>query len=235
MTKSNRQAAVDLHIHSSLSPCCDDDMTPNNIVNMALLNGLDAIAVTDHNSCDNVEAVIKAARGRLVVVPGMELQTSEEVHILCYFPDLDSLMSFQDRISAFYDGVENKPDLFGNQFIMNERDEVIGFRKQLLLASLNISIDEALQYARSLGGIVVPAHVDRPSYSIISQLGFIPEYMGFTLLEYSQKSSVENYISRKYKLITSSDAHSLGSILERKMIIPVEEITLEGIFNYLSS
>ncbi len=224
-----------MHIHSALSPCCDDDMTPNNIVNMALLNGLDAIAVTDHNSCDNVEAVIKAAGGRLVVIPGMELQTAEEVHLLCYFPHLDALMSFQDRIRGFYTGIENKPELFGNQLIMNERDEVIGIKEQLLLASLNLSIDEALHYARSLGGLVVPAHVDRPSYSIISQLGFIPEYMGFTLLEYSQKPLMENYDRSKYKLIISSDAHSLSSILDKKMIIPVEEITLEGILHYLSS
>src|SRR5690554_3641144 len=109
------EAAIDLHIHSALSPCSDDDMTPNNIVNMALICGLDAIAVTDHNSCDNVEAVIKAANGRIIVVPGLELQTIEEVHLLCYFQDLPSLYTFQEQINCLYDGIPNTPSIFGRQ------------------------------------------------------------------------------------------------------------------------
>ena len=94
--------AVDLHIHTALSPCADDDMTPNNIVNMALIKGLDAIAITDHNSCDNVEAVIKVAGDRLLVVPGMEVQTREEVHLLCYFDDLDKLIHFDGIIRRHF-------------------------------------------------------------------------------------------------------------------------------------
>ena len=111
------EAAIDLHIHSALSPCGDDDMTPNNIVNMAILNGLDAIAVTDHNSCDNVEAVMKSAGERILVIPGMEIQTREEVHLLCYFYDLYSLCSFRNQIESCYDGLANNPSFFGHQWI----------------------------------------------------------------------------------------------------------------------
>jgi PHP family Zn ribbon phosphoesterase len=228
------EAAIDLHIHSALSPCSDDDMTPNNIVNMALLCGLDAIAVTDHNSCDNVEAVMKAAGGRIVVIPGMELQTREEVHLLCYFRDLESLLSFQKELNSLYDGVPNTPSIFGNQLIMNERDQIIGEKKQSLLTSLEISFDDAVGLIRRYHGIPVPAHINRPSFSIISQLGFIPPALQLRLLEFSQNFpiSLQNYPG--FHFITSSDAHSLGYILDRKMLIQVEKINAESILQFLA-
>jgi len=229
-----KEAAVDLHIHSALSPCGDDDMTPNNIVNMALLNGLDAIAVTDHNSCDNVEAVIKAANGRIIVIPGMELQTKEEVHLLCYFQDLEALLSFQNLLTDYYDGIPNNPVFFGNQLIINEFDEIIGEKAQSLLSSLSISIDDAVNFVDSLHGAVIPAHINRPSYSIISQLGFIPPSLNLTLLEFSQNYYISFFDYPGYKFITSSDSHSLGNILDRKMFIPVESISKSNIFNYLT-
>jgi PHP family Zn ribbon phosphoesterase len=132
--------AIDLHIHSALSPCSDDDMTPNNIVNMAVLNGLDAIAITDHNSCDNVESVMKAAEGRIIVIPGMELQTIEEVHLLSYFTDLYSLLAFSEDLEQYYDGSPNRPEFFGHQLIMDEKDEIIGEKKQALIPFYLISI-----------------------------------------------------------------------------------------------
>ncbi|HOO13429.1 MAG TPA: PHP domain-containing protein, partial [Bacillota bacterium] len=117
---------LDLHIHSALSPCGDNDMTPNNIVNMALLKGLDAIAVTDHNSAENVEAVMKLGFEKgIVVVPGMEVQSKEEVHLLCYFSDLDRALGFQQRVYDNLEG-ENNPDYFGDQLIMDEMDRVVG-------------------------------------------------------------------------------------------------------------
>lgn len=225
--------AVDLHIHSALSPCADDDMTPNNIVNMALIKGLDAIAITDHNSCDNVEAVMQVAGDRLLVVPGMEVQTREEVHLLCYFDNLDKLNSFDDIIRAHFYKVINRPEVFGHQYIMNELDEVIGEREELLISSVDMAIDELVEKVRKYSGVVVPAHVDRPSYSILSQLGFIPPDLGFRMLEISQDYG---YLAAKYpqmSYIHSSDAHSLGQILERECFIDVADYSVAEVLNYL--
>ena len=228
------EIAVDLHIHSALSPCGDEDMTPNNIVNMALLNGLDVIAVTDHNSCDNVEAVIKAAGERLLVIPGMELQTKEEVHLLCYFQNLSSLYAFRDQMEVFYDGLPNSPTFFGRQWIMNEQDEITGEKEQALLTSLSISLDDLVTLIRQHNGIPVPAHINKPSYSIPSQLGFLPPNLGFTLLEFSQKYPISFHTYPNQNFIFSSDAHTLGQILERKMKVTVDELSFFGIFQGLT-
>jgi len=225
--------AVDLHIHSALSPCADDDMTPNNIVNMALIKGLDAIAITDHNSCDNVEAVMRVAGDRLLVVPGMEVQTREEVHLLCYFDNLDKLNSFDDIIRAHFYKVINRPEVFGHQYIMNELDEVVGERNELLISSINMSVDEVVEKVRKNSGVVVPAHVNRPSYSILSQLGFIPPELGFRMLEISQDYG---HLAERYsqmRCFHSSDAHSLGQILERECFIDICDYSVSEILNYL--
>jgi len=226
--------AVDLHIHSVLSPCADSDMTPNNIVNMALLKGLDAIAITDHNSCDNVGAAMKVAGDRLIIVPGMEVQTREEVHLLCYFSNMDKLLAFDELIRRSFPGIPNNPELFGKQQIMNELDEIIGERSEMLISSIDMSIDEVVEEVRRNSGIVVPAHVNRSSYSIISQLGFIPPELGFRMLEISQNSI--DYLAPEYLKMPyfySSDAHSLGQILERECFITVDNLSTTGILKFL--
>lgn len=228
------KVAIDLHIHSALSPCGDDDMTPNNIVNMAILNGLDAIAVTDHNSCDNVEAVMKVAEGRILVIPGMELQTREEVHLLSYFNDLSSLISFSNELLPFFDGLSNSPSFFGHQWIINELDEITGEMDQALLTSLSISLDDAVELIRRHKGIAVPAHVNKSSYSITSQLGFLPSYLNFRMLEYSQYHEMNFSDFPRCNFIFSSDAHSLGQILDRNMLISVDDLSIDGILEALS-
>lgn len=228
------KVAIDLHIHSALSPCGDDDMTPNNIVNMAILNGLDAIAVTDHNSCDNVEAVMKVAEGRILVIPGMELQTREEVHLLSYFNDLSSLISFSNELLPFFDGLSNSPSFFGHQWIINELDEITGEMDQALLTSLSISLDDAVELIRRHKGIAVPAHVNKSSYSITSQLGFLPSYLNFRMLEYSQYHEMNFSDFPRCNFIFSSDAHSLGQILDRNMLISVDDLSIDGILETLS-
>ncbi|NLC44288.1 MAG: PHP domain-containing protein [Clostridiales bacterium] len=228
------KVAIDLHIHSALSPCGDDDMTPNNIVNMAILNGLDAIAVTDHNSCDNVEAVMKVAEGRILVIPGMELQTREEVHLLSYFNDLSSLISFSNELLPFFDGLSNSPSFFGHQWIINELDEITGEMDQALLTSLSISLDDAVELIRRHKGIAVPAHVNKSSYSITSQLGFLPSYLNFRMLEYSQYHEMNFSDFPRCNFIFSSDAHSLGQILDRTMLISVDDLSIDGILEALS-
>ncbi|SHE96639.1 PHP domain-containing protein [Caloramator proteoclasticus] len=215
----------DFHIHTGLSPCADDDMTPNNIVNMAKIKELDVIAITDHNSCKNVEACLKVAeKVGMLVIPGMELQTKEEVHVLCLFKDLDSALCFQEFVYNRLPNIKNKPDIFGNQIIFNENDEIVGYEEKLLLNSADITIDEAFYRVKELGGQFIPAHIDKDTYSIISNLGFIPDYLDIKTLEYSSYEKINKLINSKllkntYILIKNSDAHNLGQISERENYI----------------
>ncbi|MGI6538620.1 MAG: PHP domain-containing protein [Caldicoprobacterales bacterium] len=225
--------AIDLHIHSALSPCSDDDMTPNNIVNMAVLNGLDAIAITDHNSCDNVESVMKAAEGRIIVIPGMELQTIEEVHMLSYFTDLYSLLAFSKDLEQYYDGSPNRPEFFGHQLIMDEKDEIIGEKKQSLITSLSLTFDKAVELIKEYKGLPVPAHINKPSYSVLSQLGFLPPDLGLLLIEYSRNHPMDFQKYPECNFFFSSDAHFLGHILGRNMTIFVESLTINGVLQGL--
>lgn len=211
----------DLHIHTALSPCADNDMTPNNIVNMALLKGLDVIAVTDHNSAMNVEAVYKVGLKKgLIVVPGIEVETKEEVHILCYFYNLQDCLKFGEIINNFMIKIKNNSTVFGNQFIINEEDEIIGEVDNLLISSSNLSINDVFEYMRDKG-VAVPAHVDRTSFGIISNLGFIPDMNNLKSIELSKNMKKEKFFSiypeyKKYNVISSSDAHYLGNISEKE-------------------
>lgn len=223
--------AVDLHIHSALSPCADDDMTPNNIVNMALIKGLDAIAITDHNSCHNVEATMRAAGSRTIVVPGMEVQTKEEAHLLCYFDEMDKLLDFGALIMSRLPDMANIPQLFGNQLIMDQGDQVIGEEGNMLISSVDLSIDEVLYEVTMRNGVLIPAHIDRPSYSIISQLGFVPDNLKGCMMEVSKDCGESAFDYPKERLIHSSDAHRLWEILEREVFISVNGLTIMDILN----
>ena len=229
--------AVDLHIHSALSPCAHEDMTPNNIVNMALIKGLDAIAVTDHNSCDNIRSVLAVAGDELVILPGMELQSMEEVHMLCYFADVTDLEDFEAFVvRSHLTDLKNNPQFFGRQLIMDESDEITGEREEMLISSLELSIEDVVMEVKKRGGVVVPAHIDRSSYSIISQLGFIPPEYDFNVLEISQ-NGLQTYVrddSDTVTYISSSDAHCLEDILERESFIYVEERSASGILQSIS-
>lgn len=212
---------VDLHIHTALSPCASDDMTPNNIVNMALLKGLEAIAITDHNSSLNVRAVMGAAKGKIKVIPGVEVQTKEDVHLLCLFKNYDDLNVFNQQIYRHLPSINNREDIFGNQLIMDCDDNVIGKEKKLLLNAVDLSLEEICDCACKNGGISIPAHVDRQGYGILYQLGFIPGDLGFTYIEVSRECDVAALLSSypdiaRYHIIRSSDAHQLGDILERE-------------------
>ena len=133
----------DLHIHSCLSPCGDDDMTPANLVGMAAVKGLDVIALTDHNSCRNCPAAMHhgAAYG-VTVIPGMELTTEEEIHVICLFPSLQDALSFDRLISKKLIPFPNREDIFGKQQVMNERDEVAGTVENLLINAVSVSFDD---------------------------------------------------------------------------------------------
>ncbi|HHV96480.1 MAG TPA: PHP domain-containing protein [Clostridiaceae bacterium] len=231
---------VDLHIHSALSPCADDDMTPNNIVNMAMLKGLDIISVTDHNSAENLEAVIKCGKKTgILVIPGMEIETREEVHVVCFFPSLNSALKMQHEVYKALPSIKNRSDIFGNQLIFDEQDNVVSSLERMLITATNITIEEVNKKVKELGGVMVPAHVDRESYSILSNLGMIPEEFKFRYLEVSRFCNIKTFLQKypnlsHYKFIISSDAHNLGSILERESEIELEEKSVSCFIEHLS-
>ncbi|MDF2893194.1 MAG: hypothetical protein K0R80_3561 [Clostridia bacterium] len=231
--------AVDLHLHTALSPCGDADMTPNNIVNMALLKGLDMIAITDHNSCANVEAVIDAGRNLgLMVIPGIEVQSKEEVHLICLFKKLEKALAFGDLIYASLPNIPNNEELFGRQLIMDALDHITGQVDKLLLSSSSYSINEIFELVNKHEGICIPAHVDRPGYSIISNLGFIPPDLKVDIVEFSKKASLEAVFNKmpflkSYKHVVSSDAHYLWDISEREYFVEMEYISANQLFEAL--
>lgn len=233
------KVAVDLHIHTALSPCADNDMTPNNIVNMAFLKGLDIIAVTDHNCVENYEVVAGCARSKgIVVVPGMEVETREEVHLVCLFPDLSAAKKMQQIIFDALPERENRAEIFGQQLIMDEEDNIVMEMKQLLVTAADISIDDVFTKVDELRGVVIPAHIDRESYSILSNLGLIPDYLDIKYIEISRMCNYEDlrqvhpYLD-VYNHIKSSDAHYLWDMLERESFLELEEISPSGLIKAL--
>jgi PHP family Zn ribbon phosphoesterase len=230
-----KKFACDLHIHTCLSPCADDDMTPINIINMAELIGLDIIAITDHNSCRNLEAAYEASAGhKIFVIPGMEVTTKEDIHIICLLPDIKRAMELEKIVYDALPREENSEEVFGRQLIVGARGEVIDIENRLLLGSTTLSIDELFIAVHELCGLFIPAHVDRPNYSIISSLGFIPPEMDIPVVEISKNVSTEKALQEissihRRNIIQSSDAHSLGDLLERQTFLYIEEFDFEEI------
>lgn len=209
-------------------------MTPNNIVNMALLKGLDIIAVTDHNSCGNAGAVIKAAEDRLLVIPGLEVESSEEVHIVCYFPTLEAAECMEKEVKGALSAVKNRPEIFGDQLYMDENDEIIGTEEKLLVSATALSVYDIFGLAQKFGGIAVPAHIDRSSYSIISNLGFIPPDISAPALEITdsgREKLMPDYPGRI--ILTNSDAHYLENIAERKYYLDLPRKNAQTVVDFL--
>jgi predicted metal-dependent phosphoesterase TrpH len=208
----------DLHLHSCLSPCADADMTPRNIVNMAALAGCGVIAVSDHNSCRNCRAVLAAAKSSgLTALPAMELCTSEEAHILCLFADIAAAEAFSNAVYATLPDIANNAAIFGSQYIMDENDNIAAEEKKLLLTASGVGVYDAAALAREYGGVAVPAHIDRSSFSVLSNLGAIDAAMGFSTLELSRNAAVQAVAPlvegfEQMRVIVNSDAHSLEAI-----------------------
>ena len=208
---------ADLHIHTCLSPCGDLSMSPRKIVAEVLRHNLDIIAVSDHNSARNISAVTNAARGtQVVVLPGMEICTEEEVHVLAIFKDLESALAKQTYVYGRLFG-ENDPDAFGMQVIATENDEVEDFETKLLIGAARISLDAAIEHIHTCGGIAIASHIDRESFGVIGQLGFVPPGAGFDALETSSHIDVANVgqIFKQYgnyPFVRNSDAHFLNDI-----------------------
>lgn len=205
----------DFHIHTALSPCAMNDMTPGNIVNMAIFSELGAIAVTDHNSCENAEAVMRCAEGTgLLVIPGMEVQTREDVHVLALFSDLMNCRALQEEVYAGLPPLKAPEKTMEKQLIVNEEDEIVGRLDKLISMSCGFSLNELCRFCNEHGGIAIPAHIDRKSNSLLANLGFVPPDLETKVLEVSMFADLEEYQKRypTYRVVTDSDAHELGLI-----------------------
>jgi PHP family Zn ribbon phosphoesterase len=231
--------SYDLHIHSCLSPCGDEDMTPINIVGMAALKKLDVIAVTDHNSCRNCPAVLSCAKKyNIIAIPGMELCTSEEVHVLCLFANLEEALRFDDYVYTKLIKVLNKESIFGKQEIYDEADHIIGTEPYLLINATDISFDHLERLMKEFNGVYIPAHLDKPSNSLLFNLGFVPPDAAFRCaelkdLKHLPKLRRANPYLSNCNIITDSDAHNLGLINEPENFLKVKEKSREGILHAL--
>ena len=227
----------DFHIHSALSPCGDNDMTPNNLINMSIIKGLDAVALTDHNACENARAAAAVAGDKIIFIPGMEVETSEEVHIVTLFPTADAAEEMQRILVDSSPFIPNRPEIFGNQYIMDENDEICGEIDRMLVTASGLDIYTVVAAAKDIGGIAYPAHIDRESYSVLSNLGFIPPDLDISAVEITEKSrtALEGEYSNRYNIITSSDAHYLWDISERNHYIEVSDASVRGILNAISN
>lgn len=237
----------DLHVHSCLSPCADNDMTPNNIAGMAALKGLQIVALTDHNSCKNCPAFFDACKRQgIIPVAGMELSTAEDIHIVCLFEYLEDAMRFDEVLHEHIMKVSNRPEIFGDQLILDGEDEQIGVEETLLISATDLWIDDAIELAKSFGAHVHPAHIDRESNGIISILGDIPIEYGFGCVEYNGNDRI-NEIKTQYsvaanaKHVVSSDAHHLWDINEADNFIELDDepyssaLVRKRLFEYIDS
>jgi len=230
----------DFHIHSCLSPCGDNDMTPNNIVNMAALKGLDAIAITDHNCGHNAKAAIEAAKELpLTVIPGMEIETSEEIHMVALFETVEAMEKMQEVVLSALPPLKNKPALFGEQIIMDKHDNVIDFKEQFLITACGMSIFEVTQKVREFGGVIFPAHIDKSSYSVLSNLGSIPPELEFKTVEIKKKPIPQNLLDdgvvMGLNVLHNSDAHYLWDISEKENYIECKSTDIKDILHNISN
>lgn len=205
----------DLHVHTVLSPCAEVEMIPPLIVEFALDMGINLIAITDHNASANIEAVQKAAENTpLIVLPGMELQTREEVHSLCLFDTLDQISDLQKLVSGTLPPIKNDAEHFGEQFIVDETGDFIRREEQLLLVSSKLSINDAWKIVNNLGGLYIPAHVNRKAFGLLESLGMVPTDIKIEALEISKHISPADAVKQfpqiiGYPLIQDGDVHRL--------------------------
>jgi PHP family Zn ribbon phosphoesterase len=226
---------ADFHIHTVLSPCAEVEMIPPLIVERALAARLDLIAITDHNASANVGAVIDAAKNAgLKILPGMELQTREHVHLLCLFDTVEQLIMWQSQVDAAMPDMQNRADLFGEQFVVDASGDFMRREERLLLTSADIMLEDAVKRVSDLGGITIPAHIDRPENGLIQILGFVPPNLNVAALEISP--NIEDEQARKkfpscsnYSLIRGSDAHWLDAMASGVTELEIESRDVENV------
>ena len=220
---------IDLHLHSALSPCAEKEMTPPKIIHAARAKGLKMIAITDHNTAENAGATSEAAKGSgIFVIPGMEVQTREEVHLICLFPSVSACLSWQETVYQCLPKQDNRPEVFGSQQVLDQHGQIIRELPQMLLVSTSMPIETVVAEVANLGGICIPAHIDRPSYSLMAALGFVPQGLPVSTMELSKHTSSDEagilFPSLSgYTFVSSSDAHCLTDLGANPSIIYCEE------------
>ncbi len=219
----------DLHIHSCVSPCADDDMTPNNIVGMGTICGLQIMALTDHNTTANCPAFFEAAKRQgIIPIAGMELTTAEDIHMVCLFETLEQATAFDREVQTARMHIDNRPDIFGHQMIMNGQDEVIDIDPYFLPAATTLSLEQAAALCVAHDGVCYPAHIDRPANGILETLGVFPDDPPFGIAELHDMDKKEPLCERHANLrelmfVCGSDAHYLWDIREHNHCIELED------------
>jgi 3',5'-nucleoside bisphosphate phosphatase len=226
---------ADLHIHTVLSPCGDLEMSPVNIVEAAFQKGINILGIADHNSTLNAAFVKQLAEEKgIFTLCGAEVTTREEVHCLTFFENLELLADFQQYLEQHLPHIKNNPDIFGYQVVVDRQENIIRMVDSLLISALDQGIDQVQQKVHSLGGLFIPAHIDRPKYSLISQLGFVPKGIKADALEISKFTTPEKIIAgfkylETYSFIWSSDAHYPHMIGENYSEFQIEELSFQEI------
>lgn len=226
---------ADLHIHTVLSPCGDLDMSPVKIVEKARAKGLDIIGITDHNSTRHCNLISKLARNAgLFVLMGAEVTTREEVHCLTFFENDENLLEFQNYLEKHLPAIPNNTEKFGYQVVVDENDMILDQVESLLISAIDQSINQVEQKVHSLGGLFIPAHIDRPSFSITSQLGFIPDNLMIDAIEISAKcqpGQIKSLIGKHADkpIIRNSDSHYIEGIGSVSTLFQMEHRTFDEI------
>lgn len=224
-----RRFVGDLHIHTCLSPCAEPDMTPKRIIDRALDRGMDIIAITDHNSAENLEAAASIAKRRgLTLLPSMEITSAEEAHVLAIFETVRTALEMQETVYKTLTGGVNDERLWGCQSVVDENDEVVRLNKRLLIGATGLALKALVEEIHALGGLAVASHVDRGSFSVISQLGYIPEDIEFDALETTGGAFKEGPHAHA-AWISSSDAHRLDDIGKRTTAFLLKEASFREI------
>ncbi len=218
----------DFHVHSCLSPCADDDNTPNNLAGMASICGINIMALTDHNSCKNCPAFFAAAKKYgIIAIAGMELTTAEDIHLVCLFEQLSQAMLFDSEIDKFRTPFKNRVDIFGHQSIMDENDNITGIIDDFLPVATSLMLEDAVRLVKSFGGICYPAHIDRQANGIIATLGTLPASPHFSCVEFHNSENISEYkklydIENK-KILVGSDAHYLTDLREENAYFEIDD------------
>lgn len=224
----------DLHVHSCLSPCADNDNTPCNLAGMAAVKGLQVLALTDHNTCGNCPAFYTACKQQgIIPIAGMELTTAEDIHMVCLFPELESAMAFDRQVQSHRMRIPNRADIFGEQLYMNEGDEPAGQEEFLLPNATELSLERGFALVQTYGGLAYPAHIDREANGIVATLGFFPDEPSFSLVEYrdgAAKTKLETQfpLLKEKGCVVNSDAHYLWDINEPEHFFEVEDEPYSG-------
>lgn len=226
---------ADLHMHTVLSPCGDLDMSPANIIRIAREKGLDMIGITDHNSTRQASIIRDLGKEHgIQVLTGVEITTQEEMHCLAFFSDDQLLNEFQQYLDLHLPAIPNNPDKFGYQVVANIYDEIIYQEEKLLISALDQNIEQVEKKVSMLNGIFIPAHIDKPNFSILSQLGFIPKDLHYDALELSPHITIETFLSshpelQQAAIIQSSDAHYPEDIGKVFTPLQLEDFNFESI------